>query len=175
MDGKLTQRTTGGAAPEGPPDSALVWQATAGDPGAYDALVERYFGSVYAVAYARLKHRESAEDLAQEVFLRSYLNIGALRDGQLFGLWVCRLARNLSIDWLRRGIRASRLIQLVPMEEETLNEHPDTTRQGSAEQLATREAEAESTRIWSSLRRSSGKCCCFTISRGFRRARLPGG
>ncbi len=142
MDGRLKERGMDEQSQQTPPDATLVHAAAAGETGAFDRLVDRYMGSVYAVAYARLRHRESAEDLAQEVFLRAYLNLGALRDGDLFGLWVCRLARNLSVDWLRRGIRASRLIQLVPMEEETLNEQPDTTRPGSADQIAAREAEA---------------------------------
>ena len=49
-------------------DSHLVHQARKGNPQAFTTLVERHFGMVYAVAYAQMGHRETAEDLAQEVF-----------------------------------------------------------------------------------------------------------
>ena len=42
---------------------AETWQA-------FDALVRKHFGVVYAVAYARLRNRESAEDLALTLGLR---------------------------------------------------------------------------------------------------------
>ena len=54
-------------------DKELVLRARTNDISAFEALVRRYFGMVFSVAYARLKDREAAEDLTQEVFLRAYL------------------------------------------------------------------------------------------------------
>jgi RNA polymerase sigma-70 factor (ECF subfamily) len=98
-------------------DEMLVRSAQSGDAHALEALVERYFGMVYAIAYARLNSREMAEDLAQEVFLRVHLHLGRLDDPRRFSAWLSSMARNLAIDWLRRGQRASRLLPLVPLEE----------------------------------------------------------
>ena len=46
-------------------DGEMVRAYRSGDRQAYDALVRKHFGVVYAVAYARLRNRETAEDLAQ--------------------------------------------------------------------------------------------------------------
>lgn len=96
-------------------DEELVKTVLAGNVRAFDTLVERYFGMVYVMAYARLGHKETAEDLAQEVFLRAYLYLGNLDQPRYFSAWISRIARNLASDWLRRGQRASRLIPMVPV------------------------------------------------------------
>ncbi|MBN1477067.1 RNA polymerase sigma factor, partial [Candidatus Sumerlaeota bacterium] len=92
-----------------PTDSTLLQSALKGDIQALGALIERHFGKAYAVALARLGDPEVAEDLAQEVFLRAQLHLQQLGPRGNFPGWVVRIARNLSIDWLRRGQRASRL------------------------------------------------------------------
>lgn len=99
------------------PDDSLIRAARAGDLRAFDHLVERYFGLVYTIAYARLGVRESAEDLAQEVFLRVHLHFAQLDDPRRFAAWLTRMTRNLAVDWQRRGQRASRLLPLVPLDE----------------------------------------------------------
>jgi len=40
--------------------------------------------------------------LAQEIFVKAYLNLRALRDGAVFRSWLHRIAANTCIDWLRR-------------------------------------------------------------------------
>ena len=53
-------------------DSELVTAAQHGDRAAFAALVERYQGLVFGYLRARVLQASDAEDLAQEVFLRSY-------------------------------------------------------------------------------------------------------
>lgn len=86
-----------------PSDTALIEAVRAGDQSKFEALLERHFRLVYLIALARLRSPEIAEDLAQEVFLRAYLHLGELAEPAQFGPWVARVARNLAIDWLRRG------------------------------------------------------------------------
>lgn len=98
-------------------DEKLIEDARRGRREAFDALTERHFGLVYAVALARLRDRERAEDLAQEVFLRVYLQLDRMGDVKLFSHWVVRVARNLVIDWQRQGERAKRLLPMVPLDD----------------------------------------------------------
>ncbi|MGI8907393.1 MAG: sigma-70 family RNA polymerase sigma factor [Candidatus Sumerlaeaceae bacterium] len=104
-----------------------VWTDAArdGDQLAFSRLVERYYGSVFAVGYSILWDRESAEDLTQEVFLRVFLNLASLRNSRLFAPWVLRTARNLAFDWRKKQIRASRLVQFVTTESELLAQVKD--------------------------------------------------
>lgn len=83
---------------------------------AYGELVSRHFCMVYGVAYAHLGEREAAEEAAQEAFLRAYLNINNLRQPDLFGAWVSRIARNVAENWRQRGLTRSRLAAMVPLE-----------------------------------------------------------
>jgi RNA polymerase sigma factor (sigma-70 family) len=121
-----------------PPDEVLVREARQGNAQAFDLLIGRHFGTVYAIAYSRLGHRESAEDLAQEVFLRSYLQLTTLRDDARYAGWVALMARNLAIDWQRRGERSSRLLPLVPLED-TVDRHLEDPAKDASEAMAERE------------------------------------
>lgn len=114
----------------------LVRQARAGDRAAFEVLVHRHFGAVYAAAYARLDQREAAEDLAQEVFLRAWLHLGTLKSPEAFESWVMRMARHLSISWRRNSRRRSELVPMVTprsennqgqsYEEDAVTQAPDT-------------------------------------------------
>ncbi|MDX2176917.1 MAG: RNA polymerase sigma factor [Candidatus Sumerlaeia bacterium] len=110
-----------------PRDAELVARARQGDQGAYGLLVERHFGAAFAVALAALRNHESAEDLAQEVFLRAWLHLGRLRDADSFAAWTVRMARNLAASRLRSGERRSRIARMVPMDETVA----ETVRDGS--------------------------------------------
>jgi RNA polymerase sigma-70 factor, ECF subfamily len=101
-----------------PKNEELVSEARAGDVRAFEKLVERHFGMVYAVVYARIGQRETAEDLAQEVFLRAYLFLDKLPAVPSFVGWLIRITHNLCTDWVRREQRVSRLFKMVPIHED---------------------------------------------------------
>ncbi|MDX1971301.1 MAG: RNA polymerase sigma factor, partial [Candidatus Sumerlaeia bacterium] len=103
-------------------DASLVDRALKGDTSAYDQLIERHWDVVAAIAAARLGSTESSEDLAQEVFLRAFLSLRQLQEKDKFGSWVSRMARNLAIDWFRRGQVRSKLISAVPLDETPLEQ-----------------------------------------------------
>lgn len=98
-------------------DARLVRAFCAGNTEAFGTLADRHFGMVYLAGYARLAHREAAEDLAQEVFLRAFLSLRRIDPPRCFSAWLRQIACNLAIDWLRRDQRASRLVRMVPIEE----------------------------------------------------------
>jgi len=101
----------------GQSDQQLVENSRAGDVRSFEHLVEKYFGTVYAVAYARVGHRETAEDLTQEVFLRAYLFLNGLKTSKHFVPWLIRITHNLANDWFRKKQRKSELLPLVNIEE----------------------------------------------------------
>ncbi|MBN1477116.1 sigma-70 family RNA polymerase sigma factor, partial [Candidatus Sumerlaeota bacterium] len=121
-------------------DAALVKAVRGGDGGAMDALVERHFRVVFMIAVSRLGNREAAEDLSQEVFLRALLALEKLRDPERFAAWLCQITRNLAQTWRTRGQSASRLVQMVPLDE-IPGEIRDTQSQGAREAMETQERE----------------------------------
>ena len=133
---------TSSSAAANPAPDPRVARAQAGDTAAFESLLSEHFGLVYTIAYARLRHREAAEDLAQEVFLRAWLNIRSLRDGAGFGPWIGRMTRNLAIDWQRRGERHSKLLTLVPMDDLHSRTVPDSARSTPREAASRDQEEA---------------------------------
>ena len=109
-------------------DARAIQQVLAGNPDAFEHLVESHFPLVYAIAYARLGEVEAAEDLAQEVFLSAFMNLPRLEKPEAFPSWVARMARNLGINWALSNTRASRLLPMVNLEDKAMDALPDERR-----------------------------------------------
>jgi RNA polymerase sigma-70 factor (ECF subfamily) len=59
----------------------------------------------FRVAYGVLHHRQDAEDVAQEAFVKAYRNFRQLRDRERFRAWLVRLTWRLAIDRQRSDRR----------------------------------------------------------------------
>lgn len=82
-------------------DLSLVRRCQAGDDQAFRALVLRYQRKVFSVAFALVKDREEAMDIAQDAFLRVHRRLGDFKGDSSFYTWLYRITRNLAIDRLR--------------------------------------------------------------------------
>lgn len=71
---------------------------------AFEARLADSSGLVFRVAYSVLRHREDAEDVAQEAFARAFTRIHRLRNRERFRAWLVRIAFRLALD-RRRGDR----------------------------------------------------------------------
>jgi len=105
-----------GVGRKGDGSSDLVARARRGDPSAFDEIVRRHQKRVYNLAYRMLRRREDAEDITQEAFLRAFASLPRLRDDRAVGTWVCRIAANLCLSWLRSKAHRSE----VPLESAPL-------------------------------------------------------
>ncbi len=80
----------------------LLKRCRQGDDLAWEALVRRFQGRVYAVARHYMRNAEEARDVAQEIFVRIYERLESFHGDQAFLPWLLRLSRNVCIDALRR-------------------------------------------------------------------------
>ena len=87
------------------PDLMLARRAAAGQPEAWDELIELYGRRIYNVAYQFSASKEEAEDLTQEIFLKLYQSLGRYRGDVPLVAWALRLSRNLCIDLYRKTRR----------------------------------------------------------------------
>src|SRR5689334_14888865 len=62
----------------------------------------------FRVAYSVLRHRQDAEDIAQDAFVRAYRRFNQLRDRERFRAWLVRMTWRLALD-RRRGDKRRQL------------------------------------------------------------------
>jgi RNA polymerase sigma-70 factor (ECF subfamily) len=83
----------------------LIRAAQRGDRAAFAALVERYWGRLYRWLYQLTHDRHTAEDLAQEAFLKALRHLGRFRAGTNFAAWLFRIGHNAFADHYRAAAR----------------------------------------------------------------------
>jgi RNA polymerase sigma-70 factor (ECF subfamily) len=100
MDG-----STGETRPTPEDDAGLLTRVQDGDERAMEVLFDRYSKIVHSVSLRVLRDTVSAEDVMQEIFMRIWRNpnnfVAIAIKGSLGG-WLAVVARNRSIDMLRR-------------------------------------------------------------------------
>jgi RNA polymerase sigma-70 factor, ECF subfamily len=96
-------------------DAELVARCRTGDREAWNELVNRFSRYVYAICVRAFRLSEhDAEDVFQEVFARTYEQLGKLRDDEAFRSWLGQLTRRLCIDRLRANARELPAEELEP-------------------------------------------------------------
>jgi RNA polymerase sigma-70 factor, ECF subfamily len=80
----------------------LVGRAEAGDPVAEKELLRLYSRRVAGFVRAIIRQPDAVEDVTQMVFIKMFRRLGRLRDHAVFESWLFTLARNTSLDFIRR-------------------------------------------------------------------------
>jgi RNA polymerase sigma-70 factor (ECF subfamily) len=83
-------------------DLKLIAQAQAGDRNAFGELVGRHYDSVIRVVYRLCGDAQTAEDAAQDAFMRAWVNLPSFQPRAPFQSWLYRIAVNAALDALRR-------------------------------------------------------------------------
>jgi len=83
-------------------DALLVARAQAGDARAYDDLVTRHRGRVYAMIRSMIHHEADAWDLAQEVFIKAWHALPRFEAKARFTTWLFRITHNVVCDFTRK-------------------------------------------------------------------------
>jgi RNA polymerase sigma-70 factor (ECF subfamily) len=90
-----------GSSPMADLDAPLMQAFQAGDLSAFDTLVDRHRARVVRLAYRYLGDENSAEDLAQETFLRVYRSKHTWKPAARFSTWLHRVTVNACLNELR--------------------------------------------------------------------------
>jgi RNA polymerase sigma factor (sigma-70 family) len=86
-------------------DEELVALARAGDEQAFAELYRRYFQGLYDFALRMVRDREAAADVVQATFVKAWATLRGQKGVENVKAWLYAVARNLSIDELRRRQR----------------------------------------------------------------------
>lgn len=93
--------------------------ALAGSESAFEQIVRRYQRPVISLIARMTGDRASAEDLAQETFVKAHRSLGAFDATRRLSSWLFRIAHNTALDALRRSRRS------VPVVDPTPERTPD--------------------------------------------------
>lgn len=83
-------------------DFRLVALAQQGDMSAYDALVTRHRGKIYAMIRNMIHQEADAWDISQEVFIKAWHALPKFEAKARFSTWLYRIAHNAVYDWTRK-------------------------------------------------------------------------
>jgi RNA polymerase sigma-70 factor (ECF subfamily) len=103
----------------------------------------------FRVAYAVLRHREDAEDVAQEAFVRAHRSFRDLRERDRFRAWLVRMTWRMALDRQRTDRRRA-----------GRDRHPDAMRTAASSPVAegfrpaaheALEAQERARRLWAAI------------------------
>lgn len=74
---------------------------------------EEYSNDVYNYAFFMLGDREQAMDIVQDTFIRAYNKLESFQGGREKS-WLFRIARNLTIDYMRKKRTLANYLSFLP-------------------------------------------------------------
>lgn len=80
----------------------LFARAKKGEEAAFGEIYNLFFKKIYRFIFFRVGHKEVAEDLAEDVFLKAFSKIASINESGAFEGWLYQIARNLVIDYYRQ-------------------------------------------------------------------------
>lgn len=84
-------------------DAELVAEALRGHQEAFRELVVRFERPVYSLVVRMVQDPATAEDLAQEVFIKAFRRLDTYDPQRKLASWLFKIAHNTTIDHLRRN------------------------------------------------------------------------
>ena len=86
-------------------DEQLIASVADGDPSCLATLFERHHRGVYQFCLQMTRNRALSEDLVQDVFLKLLKSARSFRNDGSFKAWMFNIARNVTLDHLRKAKR----------------------------------------------------------------------
>ena len=83
----------------------LVLAIKEGDKNSFAQLVDTYKNKIYSMAYKFTNDYVDAQDLAQEIFIKVYGQIGRFQGNSKLSTWIYKVGINTCIDWKRKKDR----------------------------------------------------------------------
>ena len=86
----------------GRPDTEIINTILKGEQSAFALLVERYQNYVFTLVLRFTENREDAEEIAQDVFVKTYRSLADFRGDSKFSTWLFTITRTTCLSFLRK-------------------------------------------------------------------------
>ena len=108
------------------PDDELIDMFLASQsPEHFGELYGRYSDKVYSKCLSLLKNEAAAQDAAQDIFLKIFLNLAKFNKKSRFSTWVYSITYNYCIDYLRRKKKEKTILTDDENEKDPVEEEVD--------------------------------------------------
>ncbi len=108
------------------PDDELIDMFLATQsPEHFGELYGRYSDKVYSKCLSLLKNEAAAQDAAQDIFLKIFLNLAKFNKKSRFSTWVYSITYNYCIDYLRRKKKEKTILTDDENEKDPVEEEVD--------------------------------------------------
>ena len=106
-------------------EAEAIEASARGDREAFGSLVERYQQAAFRAAYVIVRDAATAEDVAQDAFVRAYRQMHRFRAGEPFRPWLLRIVTNLALNEVRGRQRRRGLFERATASAEIEEAAPD--------------------------------------------------
>jgi RNA polymerase sigma-70 factor, ECF subfamily len=83
-------------------DNELVVIIREKDQERYGEIIERYQGKLFSYIYRLIGNRDEAQDLLQDVFIKTFRNLNSFDVDRKFSSWIYRIAHNEAVNHIKR-------------------------------------------------------------------------
>ena len=98
-------------------EKELVRRAKDGDLKAYEEIISLYEKKVFSTIYYMVKNDNEIEDIAQEVFIKIYKNLGNFKEESTLYTWIYRITINVCIDEIKKRKKVVYLDETIDTED----------------------------------------------------------
>jgi len=83
-------------------DELLVEEFKEGNLSAFESLFQKYKTAIFNLSFRMMGNYEEAEDITQDIFVKSFQNLHKFRGDASFKTWIYKIGSTTCIDALRR-------------------------------------------------------------------------
>jgi RNA polymerase sigma-70 factor (ECF subfamily) len=112
------------ATKEAEKDARAVARCLQGDRAAFGELVRRYQALAVGLAFSVTGDRASAEDVAQEAFVRAYRSLKQLTRRQSFCAWLMHIVKNAALRAAHNAARRREVHEAASVDQGPHTENP---------------------------------------------------
>ncbi|WP_035805137.1 RNA polymerase sigma factor [Lunatimonas lonarensis] len=96
----------------------LIQEARKGDPRSLERLYKHFYGYAMSVALRYSGNREEACEIVNDSFMKVFDKLGQYSEGSSFKGWLRRILINTSVDYYRRNLKHSGMMDVELLEVE---------------------------------------------------------
>lgn len=102
-------------------DTDIINLVLKGQQQPFSVLVDRYQHFVFTIAMRYVDNREEAEEIAQDVFVKTYRSLAGFNGKSKFSTWLYAITHHTCLSYLRKRKTATVSVDAYPVIENTLS------------------------------------------------------